>query len=87
MTDKQRLIYDFFVKIMKTSEEVTFPLAIIEQLSRSYLGEIDEQPCINFPNREETVKAWNDIDVGKNEPIYQAIKTIKEMKSGDVDGK
>lgn len=85
MNKDEKILYDFFVTIMKTSSDVSFPIAILTVWEEEASGIRNEGCTMNHPQKGEILNAWHKtgFDVDLNKVIYEAIKTIRELKASE----
>lgn len=79
-TKEEKLLYDFFVSVMKNKPDVAFPIAFLTAWQEEEAGLIEDGYTFSHPEKEELLRAWNyaGISVDLNKVIYEAIKTIKK---------
>lgn len=88
MNKNEKILYDFFVTIMKTKPDVSFPIAILTVWEEEASGIRNDGSTMDHPQKGEILNAWykTGVSVDLNKVIYEAIKTIRELKESDENG-
>lgn len=76
MNKKQKILYDFFVKVGKGMNTIAFPLTVLNDWIEFNNDDLE----IKFSNKQEVVNAYVKCSMNKelDKPLYEAVKTIKE---------
>lgn len=85
MNKDEKILYDFFVTIMKTSSDVSFPIAILTVWEEEASGIRNDGLTMDHPQKGEILNAWHKtgVSVDLNKVIYEAIKAIRELKASE----
>ena len=88
MNKNEKILYDFFVTIMKTKPDVSFPIAILTVWEEEASGIRNDGSAMDHPQKGEILNAWykTGASVDLNKVIYEAIKTIRKLKASEENG-